>query len=460
MTLPTTGCDRVTEIPAEIVGDSMAPVLLGDRFLETCADCGFEFVTSAASVESTKASPDTDRKIRCPNCGYRNASSGTTLTADRVTVVTAESHRMPLGRWDIVAFENQQQTLIKRIVGLPGETVDLAQGEVWINGKVTCKPKPVFQEVKQMVFDSAFSSSHQPSRIKNALLYDRNAWRHQSEKWVHSKRPGQAIDWIRYRHRSIGDGASRRSLRDSEQPIENTPLFGKSHEPLDWPEIHDDSSYNPQVSRLLHVVRDLEIELDLTLHPQAKLSVIRNVGRQSYRFDFKLHNCRRPMVGTFTTGRAGGQQETFECQITGTELTGAQSASGANEKPVSRPQPLSIVLSNVDDQLVLVVNGRRCFEHGLSRLGEESKADRVSDLPAVEVGLTRASQGSLDRVRVWRDVYYYAELGEPKFQLPLSLGPGEYFVLGDNVAVSRDSRHFGPVYKIFGTVKERPRAGR
>jgi signal peptidase I len=29
--------------------------------------------------------------------------------------------------------------------------------------------------------------------------------------------------------------------------------------------------------------------------------------------------------------------------------------------------------------------------------------------------------------------------------LPITLGPDEYFVLGDNSAESTDSRHFGPV---------------
>ena len=73
--------------------------------------------------------------------------------------------------------------------------------------------------------------------------------------------------------------------------------------------------------------------------------------------------------------------------------------------------------------------------------------------PYLKFGFDKSSTGTVTRCRVWRDIHYFADAAPPKFQLPQRLGEGEYFVLGDNVAVSRDSRHFGPIKKVIGTVR-------
>jgi signal peptidase I len=41
---------------------------------------------------------------------------------------------------------------------------------------------------------------------------------------------------------------------------------------------------------------------------------------------------------------------------------------------------------------------------------------------------------------LYRDVYYTENVGERGVTRPLTLGPDEFFVLGDNSSVSRDSR--------------------
>ncbi|MCI0339662.1 MAG: signal peptidase I [Planctomycetales bacterium] len=49
-------------------------------------------------------------------------------------------------RWDVVVFRyplNRDKNYIKRIVGLPGEALDIAGGEIWANGRVARKPARV-----------------------------------------------------------------------------------------------------------------------------------------------------------------------------------------------------------------------------------------------------------------------------------------------------------------------------
>ena len=46
-------------------------------------------------------------------------------------------------RKDIIAFkfpENEEETYLKRVIGLPGERVKVSEGKVWINGKPIDEP--------------------------------------------------------------------------------------------------------------------------------------------------------------------------------------------------------------------------------------------------------------------------------------------------------------------------------
>ncbi len=47
-------------------------------------------------------------------------------------------------RWDIVAFhaaDDSDQSLVKRVVGLPGESIAIRGGEIYVNGEVVEKPE-------------------------------------------------------------------------------------------------------------------------------------------------------------------------------------------------------------------------------------------------------------------------------------------------------------------------------
>ena len=57
----------------------------------------------------------------------------------------------PPRRWEVVVFrspENARQLCVKRIVGLPGETVSLVDGDVWINGQLIREPHDTDYEIR------------------------------------------------------------------------------------------------------------------------------------------------------------------------------------------------------------------------------------------------------------------------------------------------------------------------
>jgi len=124
--------------PVTVSGSSMAPGFRGDFVSARCAECektvdvGAEYAVSGASVD-------------CPHCDAATIAladlpchRGDRLWIDR----TAIAQRQPR-RWEVVVLRSPHDArdlCVKRIVGLPGETVELADGDVWINGQVAAKP--------------------------------------------------------------------------------------------------------------------------------------------------------------------------------------------------------------------------------------------------------------------------------------------------------------------------------
>jgi signal peptidase I len=119
---------------------------------------------------------------------------------------------------------------------------------------------------------------------------------------------------------------------------------------------------------------------------------------------------------------------------------------------------LDLSFANVDNHLFV---RSRALGLELVRSYDENEAwpgklplGQTSLGPRVRFGAEGGS-ARFRSVRILRDLFYtdagtyavQARPGEPEARgnrAPLSLGPDEYFLLGDNSAVSTDSRHFGP----------------
>ena len=124
-------------VPCRVVGDSMAETLLGAHREIVCADCGRRF---ACGVDPRSARP----QAVCPNCGYaaNDLLSLPELDGDRLLIDrTAFSLRRPR-RWEIVALRHPQRAneiLVKRVVGLPGESIEIRNGDVYADGQIQRK---------------------------------------------------------------------------------------------------------------------------------------------------------------------------------------------------------------------------------------------------------------------------------------------------------------------------------
>lgn len=116
---------------------SMAPALMGEHKDLFCPQCSHQYQVGA-SVEPRSGA--TVVAGICGNCGYvneldlANAASDQNFSGDRILV---SKFAYALGnpkRWDVAVFKypgNPKQNYIKRIVGLPGETLMIHHGDVY-----------------------------------------------------------------------------------------------------------------------------------------------------------------------------------------------------------------------------------------------------------------------------------------------------------------------------------------
>ncbi|HRA88637.1 MAG TPA: signal peptidase I [Planctomycetaceae bacterium] len=130
---------------------SMAPGLLGFHRRIACPSCGCDFAFGVSFDDSVDSSAPTitepegsRRYATCPNCGQINIDvSGVPNSHGDQLLVQKHVYdfRLPR-RWEVVVFRNPSspnEAYVKRVVGLPGDRIQIRNGDVFINGKLARK---------------------------------------------------------------------------------------------------------------------------------------------------------------------------------------------------------------------------------------------------------------------------------------------------------------------------------
>ena len=140
---------------------SMAPSLLGYHKQVVCPDCKYEF---AFGVAFDRPSMAPSQLATCPNCGQgaidltkvpRN--DGDQLLVNKYAYVFGDPNR-----WEVVVFlnpNNPNLAYVKRVVGLPGETIYVRDGDVYIDGQIQRKTMAEQRAIRIPVFDQKFKAS-------------------------------------------------------------------------------------------------------------------------------------------------------------------------------------------------------------------------------------------------------------------------------------------------------------
>ena len=132
---------------------SMAPTLMGQHKDVQCPQCGYWY-EAGASIENTEdasgrrvydsrhyLSRDVVVATTCPLCRYRQVldlkgnANQRTFSGDRILVSKFVYDFSAPHRWDVIVFKypfNAKQNFIKRLIGLPNETVLIKRGDIFI----------------------------------------------------------------------------------------------------------------------------------------------------------------------------------------------------------------------------------------------------------------------------------------------------------------------------------------
>lgn len=403
---------------------TMADTLLGHHFRILCDNCEHSYnynfephkfnlargtlPTSPIPLVSPRSK--SNRGPNCPLCGFqpdkkqlREVNNG-----DRLLVSKSHYRHTDPKRWDVIVFKNPtnpQENYIKRLIGHPGEKVEILDGDIYINGQIQTKP----EKVQQALWIKIWDNNHQPLRIP-ARVNDR--WWDQP---FSSQKSGSAWTIDQKNHTfSFESSAATETLEFNPTRL--------------WRIAKATTAYNgPSV---LNLPNASDLMLSATLTPQSEEgSVSISLGKylRNYRAQFEFNG-----------------QCTILNESTGEILVQKQFS------PLSIGQPTKIFFSCLDHTLQLQFGSEELIWQG-PNLAEDwgYPSDTPADLQPLPTIALVAQQAkfTLRDLALYRDIHYTDNStgstvkGRATSTNPFEpLGENEHFVLGDNSCQTFDSR--------------------
>lgn len=388
-----------------ISAGSMAPTVYGVHRDVVCSNCGFQCAVSLSHMiheNSPFSLPPVESN--CPNCKLPVEVS-TMVPPDDGDRILVDKLTDP-SRWDPTVFrypENPRIIYIKRLVGLPGETIEIAEGDIFIDGKRLKKRPGDALDLWLPINDTA--------SVPNKPRVDAPSWQTEEKDSSWKQHP---------------DGSWIGKVKEKQ-----------SHK-LKFPIPNDRLTYNVSLfnrDEEFHPVGDVKV--------QCLLSNFR--GKGSFGFEWKFGERRITTTiqsnGNVTMADAGQPEKN---RIQGT-------------LKLSSDDELQLAFAFRDGQAYLLAADRVVVQMD----AETSSPKLKTDENHVAIFANNCSL-HLKRIRLYRDIYYLS-LDEMEFPstdavtFPFTLDEDEYFFLGDNSRSSKDARFFGAVKSeaLIGVAKWR-----
>lgn len=495
---------------------SMAPVLQGRHKDVACSQCGYQY-RAGASLEAPDrgARPSTIVGTMCPICRYpmelelERDLNHASFSGDRILVSKFSYDLSEPERWDVIVFKypnNAKQNYIKRLIGLPGETIEISNGDIFVrkSGEKTFsiarKPDHKLWAMMQLIDDTQFISP----RLKEAgwplrwapfaQSVEDNVWSTPDQGETYLAEQGDAESWLRFQYiiPYPDDWAAI-----EERPGQVIPEFAERNPQL----ITDFYAYNaytqqtPQGAWIfgnyqgyeeastfgLNWVGDLALEANLEVQSEEGellLDLVEGGVHFTCRIQVPTGEVKLSIVNSAAPFDGGQLELTGKCAI-------------------RKPGRYRVRFANVDDEVRLWVNRSRVeFDSPATYLANPHPRpyygeDDPGDAAPIGVG-TKGLQLKLERLRVYRDVYYVANgtgtmntvmfgsvseiladtdvrsseqvlsiirspetwKDTPIFgpnsrnRLVYQMDEGQYFPLGDNSPQSADARSWGMVHYV------------
>ena len=382
-----------------------------------CPNCSFVFVVGIDEEGQTG-------QAVCPNCGQRGLDDAPSIECggDRVLVQKfLYDFRRPR-RWEVAVFHfpgEPIQAYVKRVVGLPGESIRIVGGDIFVDGQIVRKSLPEIRAMRMLVHDSRFQPE-MPSgfprwQFRRGTRYRslESGWISEDGQFVHAARRARRCgrdDWLVYKHWD--------------------PARGR------YGPVRDFYAYNG-----------------------GELAADNEVARPR---DRSTHCASATSVDAISVALRSGSDQFRACGFRSAgEGRSSCCATTAERSLTNRWNPFR--------RKRLVATNRHCWRRGLrsASAGRDRRAAafrsvsittiRLAPGPASESPIALGVRGGgleVSELRIYRDIYYTGSLANtPRHSHGMSTAvqarADEYFVLGDNSPVSNDSRFWseGPVVR-------------
>ncbi|MED5330045.1 MAG: signal peptidase I [Planctomycetota bacterium] len=285
-------------------------------------------------------------------------------------------------RWEVMIFRfplDERRLYVKRIVGLPGETMDILGGDVFIDGAIARKPDHVLDSVLKDVFTRGADGID----IGRAFSPEAGV----SIQDTSATFPAEGQGWLSLRH----------PVRD---------VYTHGYDPA-W------GITGPAVAQ--YSVSDLEMSLTARLGTTAQsMEIVLGSDEGDFIFQIPAEGSSLPAQLTFQPEPTRQPQVLF-------------SDPGLF---IPRDRSVEVVARDVDRRTVLTVNGEEWL-----RIDNDAAGPRALRPHRATVKLGVVGGGQVSDLRLRRDIWYLPR-GPGSWAIP----EDHYFGLGDNTQGSLDSR--------------------
>lgn len=474
---------------------SMAPTLMGRHKDVVCEKCGYRYSASCSDEADHNGYIRTDPAYHvvactCPLCRYtmsvdpfgegkQGKGANPSYSGDRIWVSKVHYQLTEPRRFDVIVFRypfEAETYYIKRLVGLPGETLKIFHGDLFVKRpgddqfSIVRKPPDKLLAMAQTVHDSDYVSQELvkrdwPSRWQPWPRHDgAGAWQASKDtKTYRTDGTAKGEVWIRYEHTV----PSEANWKYDHWPPEYAPRpqLITDFYAFNTRELRKDPWPTPHMFGM-HWVGDLILECELDVNSDAGSALV-DIVKGGRHFGCAID---------VATGRAR------------LSIEGRSDWQPAAQTAIRGAGTHRVTFANADRELRLWIDGKlvafdrpTTYDESDNERPQASLRDR-GDLAPLGVG-SKGAALTVNHLRVLRDIYYiadtavgpgdrvhdygdssvvpnlnHAELAEffasperwltpdggsvfdARQGVTFTLAPDQFFVLGDNSPASSDAR--------------------